>query len=35
VQWTSDTVQQLLALEAEEEANEQRITTMFRAQKQR
>ena len=34
VQGTIDTVQQLLALDAEEEANDLPITTMFRAQKQ-
>lgn len=33
VQGTLDTVQQLLMLDAEEEANEQPITTMFRANK--
>ena len=33
LQGTLDTVQQLLMLDAEEEANEQPITTMFRAQK--
>ncbi|GAC1400308.1 MAG: DivIVA domain-containing protein [Thermoanaerobaculia bacterium] len=34
VQGTLDIVQQMLMLDAEEEANEQPITTMFRAQKQ-
>ncbi len=34
VQGTLDTVQQMLMLDAEEEANEQPITSMFRAQKQ-
>jgi len=33
VQLTLDTVQQLLMLDAEEEANEQPITSMFRANK--
>ena len=33
IQGTMDTVQQLLMLDAEEEANELPITTMFRAQK--
>ena len=33
VQGTIDTVQQLLMLDAEEEANELPITAMFRAQK--
>lgn len=34
LQGTLDTVQQMLELDAEEEANEQPITTMFRANKQ-